>query len=432
MRRRSREAPVTGMERRIPVGDMLQTRGGRRLDRSSTAGEPAGAERPLDIGKRVPIPERLSSLRAKPGLTINRGKARVVNLKVEKASLDFPEYDLMRNGESPGIRIERFLKRIAIAPDRIVRLTGDASLRAFYRVPYRTGSAVMMARDEFQPEENRTFVEARDHLAASGASVPEIYEYDEDNGVILMEDFGDLTLEERLRGADEETFERFYRAAIDELLAIQISGSILRRDSVAYGRAFDQKKLMKELDFFLLHTVEGFYKAHLGDGEREAIREGFSILAARLAALPRVLNHRDYHSRNLMVVGDALKIVDFQDARMGPCQYDLASLLRDSYVALDGTFRGRMVDYYLRESAERGISWHDGELFIERFDLMSLQRNLKACGTFGYMATARGNERYLKYLAPTFAYVKENAPGFDFMGECMRILGRHVSLLNTD
>ncbi len=344
-------------------------------------------------------------------------------------SVVYIEVDLMQDVRTPKDRIERFLKRSAIAPDRIVRLAGDASLRAFYRVPYRAGSAVMMVRDEFQPEEDRTFVEVRDHLSACGAAVPEIYEYDEDNGIILMEDVGDLTLEERLRGADEETLAHFYRVAIDELLAIQISGAILRRDCVAYRRAFDQKKLMEELDFFLLHTVEGFYKARLGEGEREAIREGFAILAARLAALPRVLNHRDYHSRNLMVVDNALRLVDFQDARMGPCQYDLASLLRDSYVALDGAFRERMVDYYLRESAEKGISWHDGDLFIEQFDLMSLQRNLKACGTFGYMAVARRNERYLGYLAPTFAYVKENAPRFDFMRECARLLGRHIPLL---
>jgi aminoglycoside/choline kinase family phosphotransferase len=326
-------------------------------------------------------------------------------------------------------RIERFLKGKTIATDRLIRLKGDASLRSFYRIPYRRGSAVMMIRDEFQPAEDRTFVEVRDHLAASGAAVPEIYEYDEDTGVILMEDFGDLTLEERLREADEETFERFYRVAIDELLAIQISGSILRRDCVAYGCAFDRKKLMEELDFFLLHAVEGFYGASLEKGERKAIRDGFSILAARLAALPRVLNHRDYHSRNLMVVDDTLKIVDFQDARMGPCQYDLASLLRDSYTVLDGSFRRRMIDYYLNESAKRGVSWYDGDLFIEQFDLMSLQRNLKACGTFGYMATARGNKRYVESLAPTFAYVKENAPRFDFLGECMRLLGRYVPLL---
>ncbi len=311
-------------------------------------------------------------------------------------------------------------------PTPLLRLKGDASRRAFYRVPYRTGTAVMMVREELEPEEDRSFIDVRNHLAACGAAVPEIYQYDKDNGVILMEDFGDLTLEERLRGADGEAFSHFYRVAIDGLLTIQILGTSLRCECIARDRAFDRKKLMEELDFFLLHTVEGLYKATLEQGEREAIREGFSLLAARLAALPPVLNHRDYHSRNLMVMDGTLKIVDFQDARMGPCQYDLVSLLRDSYTVLDGSFRNLMVEYYLRESAARGIAWHDGEMFLERFDLMSLQRNLKACGTFGFMAVARGNENYLKYLEPTFAYVKENAPKVDFMRECARLLARHV------
>ncbi|MCX6339804.1 MAG: phosphotransferase [Candidatus Aureabacteria bacterium] len=326
-------------------------------------------------------------------------------------------------------RIERFLRSRSAAPEPLQRLRGDASLRSFYRISYRGGTAVMMVRDELQPDEDRSFTDVRDHLAACGAAVPEIYEYDEGNGVILMEDFGDLTLEERLRGADEETFTRFYRIAIEELLTIHILGTSLRRECVARHRSFDRKKLMEELDFFLLHTVEGLYRAKLEEDEREAIREGFSILATRLAAFPRVLNHRDYHSRNLMVVDGALKIVDFQDARMGPCQYDLASLLRDSYTVLEGSLRRQMVEYYLRESAERGMAWHDREVFLDRFDLVSLQRNLKACGTFGYMAVARGNDCYLACLEPTFAYVKENAQRFDFMGECVRLLARHIPLL---
>ena len=326
-------------------------------------------------------------------------------------------------------RIERFLRSRSAARGPLLRLRGDASLRAFYRINYRGGTAVMMVRDEPQPDEDRSFIDVRDHLAACGAAVPEIYEHDGENGVILMEDFGDLTLQERLRGAGEETFAHFYRLAIDEMITVQIPGTSLRRDCVARHRSFDRTRLMEELDFFLLHTVEGLYRANLEKREREAIREGFSLLAARLASFPRVLNHRDYHSRNLMVVGDALKIVDFQDARMGPCQYDLASLLRDSYTVLGGSFRRLMVEYYLRESEKRGMAWHDRGAFLNRFDLMSLQRNLKACGTFGYMAVTRGDERYLAYLEPTFAYVRENASRFDFMDECVRLLARHIPLL---
>ena len=308
----------------------------------------------------------------------------------------------------------------------LIPLRGDASTRSFYRVPLGAASAVMLVLEEPRAEGELTYINVRSHLAACGVKVPEIYDYDAENGILLIEDFGDVSLEERLEGADEETFRHFYRRAIDEMLKIHITGSILGGGCGAFHLAFDEEKLMEELDFFIRHTVEGFFGARLDGGEREAIRRGFSAIAAELAAFPRVLSHRDYHSRNLMVMDDSVGVVDFQDARMGPCQYDLASLLRDSYVVIESPLRGKLIDYYLRRSEEEGIEWHEREEFIHRFDLMSLQRNLKACGTFGYMAVARGNDSYLKYLDPTFAYVRETAPKFTQVGECIDILARYI------
>ncbi len=312
------------------------------------------------------------------------------------------------------------------APRGPVRLKGDASVRAFYRVFLPAGSAVAMTRDEPIPEEDRVFIEIRDRLAACGVPVPEIYDWDRENGIVLMEDFGDVTLEERLAAAGREERRRLYRLAVDELLKIQILGTAIRGDSVALRRAFDEEKLVEELDYFLLHAVEGHYGAAPSPGEREEIRSGFVELSRRIASLPRVLNHRDYHSRNLMVVGGRLGIVDFQDARMGPCQYDLASLLRDSYSVLDPAFRREMAEYYIDASIGLGMEWRDRAEFMERLDLVALQRNLKACGTFCAMAVIRGNRRYIPCLDPTFAYVRENAPRFPFMDGCMRALARHV------
>lgn len=326
-------------------------------------------------------------------------------------------------------RLDSFLRKTRHLCGHPSPLRGDASTRSFYRVPFRSGTAVAMVCEETRPEDERIFIEVRDLLAAAGVPVPVIYDYDPETGVILMQDFGDVTLEQRLRDAGPDDCRHFYRRAIDELLKIQVRGTRAGGTGVAFRRAFDEKKLTEELDFFLAHTVEGFFRARLEAPERELIRDAFATLAAGLAALPRALNHRDYHSRNLMVVGSALGIVDFQDARMGPCQYDLASLLRDSYTVVERGLRREMLDYYIGGSAAMGIQWHDREEFIRRFDLMSLQRNLKACGTFGYMAVARGDERYTRYLEPTGAYVRDVAPRFPFMKECMEILGRHVPFL---
>jgi N-acetylmuramate 1-kinase len=124
-----------------------------------------------------------------------------------------------------------------------------------------------------------------------------------------------------------------------------------------------------------------------------------------------VLCHRDYHSRNLMLHGGSLYIIDFQDARMGPDTYDLVSLLRDSYVDLTPQQVDELIAFFL---ALKGRS--DEVEFRRRFDLMALQRNLKALGTFGYMTTSRNNTVYIQYIPRTVAYVKANLanyPRFD-------------------
>ena len=122
-----------------------------------------------------------------------------------------------------------------------------------------------------------------------------------------------------------------------------------------------------------------------------------AIVTRELAAEPRVLCHRDYHSRNLMLHDGSLYIIDFQDARMGPDTYDLASLLRDSYVDIADRELDELIAYFL---ALKGREPTPRE-FRRRFDLMALQRNLKALGTFGYQTTTRRNPVYIQYIPRT-------------------------------
>ena len=123
-----------------------------------------------------------------------------------------------------------------------------------------------------------------------------------------------------------------------------------------------------------------------------------------LASEPRVLCHRDYHSRNLMLHEGQLYIIDFQDARMGPDTYDLVSLLRDSYVDLPEQTVGELIAYFLALKGSRDTE----QEFRPRFHLMALQRNLKALGTFGYQTTARRNPVYIQYIPRTLRYVRDN------------------------
>ena len=137
-----------------------------------------------------------------------------------------------------------------------------------------------------------------------------------------------------------------------------------------------------------------------------------------------MLCHRDYHSRNLMLHDERLYIIDFQDARMGPDTYDLASLLRDSYVDLPEQTVNELIAYFL---ALKGTTDPSQEtVFRERFDLMALQRNLKALGTFGYQTTARRNPVYIQYIPRTLRYVRDNLGRHPRFSRLRDVLAAHV------
>ena len=114
----------------------------------------------------------------------------------------------------------------------------------------------------------------------------------------------------------------------------------------AFQLAFDEEKLMQEMDFFMVHFVRGLCGIKPSASALAALNRFFTKICAILAGEPRIFTHRDYHARNLILQRDRLVMIDFQDARMGPAQYDLASLLRDSYVTLPEDLVDDLVDYY--------------------------------------------------------------------------------------
>ena len=159
---------------------------------------------------------------------------------------------------------------------------------------------------------------------------------------------------------------------------------------------------MWEMQFFVTHFLEGFRGLTIPAMTRRALLDELTTLCEELAGEGRVLCHRDYHSRNLMVSGHELFIIDFQDARLGPNTYDLVSLLRDCYVDMSPDLFGRLTERF-REAAAPD---DDAARFAERVDAMGVQRHLKALGTFGYQAVARANRSYAQYVPRTAAYVR--------------------------
>jgi aminoglycoside/choline kinase family phosphotransferase len=257
--------------------------------------------------------------------------------------------------------------------------------------------------------------------------VPAILGHSDELGILALEDLGDVTLQAHLGAAPATEHALLYRQAVGLIDVIQRRGAeFAGGGALPYGLAFDVEKLTWELDFFLKHFLESFRGVSLTDAERQTFRDAFLSIAGELAAEPRVLCHRDYHSRNLMVHGQRLYLIDFQDARMGPDTYDLASLLRDSYVHLDDGIVEELIAGFL---ALKGAQGPDPAEFRRRFDLMAVQRNLKALGTFGYQAMTRRNPVYAQYVPRTLRYVRSNLERYARFAPLREVLADHVEEL---
>lgn len=308
----------------------------------------------------------------------------------------------------------------------VVALSGDASTRRYFRITAPEGASSIVALYPEPFEATATpFYTVGEALIQMGLPLPALVDHDGALGIYEQEDLGDRTLQHVLAEASPEQKVDLYREAIDEIVLAQREAPKGPQRAVCFQTAFDIEKLSWELHYFEKHFLELHRRADLSVEDRSKLAEGFHSLAALIASWPRVLCHRDYHSRNLMQHRGRLYWIDYQDARMGPATYDLASLLRDSYVALDEDF----VRDRAEEFRQKGAPDETRETFQQRFELMSIQRNLKALGTFGYMAMVRHNPVYLPYIPGTLAHVKRNLDRHPELASLASVLRRHIEEL---
>ena len=305
----------------------------------------------------------------------------------------------------------------------VERLAGDASTREFFRVAFAKddgagarSTVIAMVFDG--PVDMATHAQARvgRHLEKLGFPIPGLRAASPEYGVLFFEDLGDRLLQDvvlaaegaALRGTRGEpdlpgALVGLYEQAVAMIVDLQERGAEgLDPDHPSARQALDEQRFLFELRFFAEHFLAAYRGLRLGPRETQQLESFFAALAADAATGPRRLCHRDFHSRNLIVQDGRLRLIDYQDARMGPLAYDLASLLRDSYVVLPADLRERLLDRYLAEAAD----WvGDPAAFRRRFDVVALQRNLKAIGTFGYQAAVRGKPDYIPFMTPTWDYV---------------------------
>jgi len=312
------------------------------------------------------------------------------------------------------------VRNVQVAP-----LFGDASTRRYFRVWEGAQTSVLALYPEAFEPDHMPFAVIRGLMAGWTLPVPEIREHDGARGILIQQDLGDRTLQEVLRDASSADREELYREAVDQIAILQRQAARGHQQAACFQSAFDIEKLSWELHYFQKHFLEGLRGCDLTVEDRAVLSEGFHQLAEEIASWPRVLCHRDLHSRNLMLQDGILYWIDFQDARMGPGTYDLASLLRDSYVDLSEDFVAERAEEF-RQKAAPGEA---RETFLRRFELTSVQRNLKALGTFGYMATVRQNPVYLPYIPRTLANARRNLSRHPELAGVLRVLARHIEEL---
>jgi aminoglycoside/choline kinase family phosphotransferase len=324
-------------------------------------------------------------------------------------------------------RIDECLERARLAGPqvRVVPLTGDASTRQYFRVMRPDNPSVVLAvYDTPFTFSTLPFVNVSGLLTNVPLPIPAIAGHADDLGILILEDLGDVTLQAHLGVTQPIEHDALYKQAVEFIERLQRRGRELASDEfLPFGVAFDRDKLTWELNFFVKHFLEAYRGLALSPSVRAALDEEWQQMADELAGEPRVLCHRDYHSRNLMIQAGHLYVIDYQDARMGPDTYDLASLLRDSYVDLseervDELMRGFLKLGPAAQSAPDAVSE-----FRRRFDLMSVQRNLKALGTFGHQTTARNNPVYIQYIPRTLSYVRTNLDRYPRFGRLRELLG---------
>jgi N-acetylmuramate 1-kinase len=320
----------------------------------------------------------------------------------------------------------------------VKRLAGHASLRSYWRVGEPPAShVVMVLPPDARPEEatkgaapaENAFVSVQRYLHSLGVRVPAILAFHDDDaagGLMVLEDLGDEMLETRLVAGDRPG--PLYERAVDVLARLRAAAERRPDPScVAFGRSFDRDLYLWELEHFVEWGLEAWKGRRLSHSEREEVGRHFGAIAGALDAEPKGFTHRDYQSRNLMVLpGGEQAVIDFQDALLGPRQYDLVALLRDSYVELPPDLVERMIRRYLEAFERAGGPRLAYGPFREVFDLLTVQRKLKDAGRFVFIDRVKGNPGFLPSIPASLRYVREALGRRPDLAGLREILARHV------
>ncbi|WP_144392177.1 aminoglycoside phosphotransferase family protein [Pleionea sediminis] len=301
-------------------------------------------------------------------------------------------------------------KQLNQAEQSLSVVSGDASFRRYFRLPiadtYSNSSSTSNAEQSViavdsppDKEPIEAFLRVASMFHAAGVNVPQVIAKDATQGFMLLSDFGDQLYLPQLKNGAEDAL---YSSAIDALVQLQVGCS----DCQSQLPKYDSALLHREMELFR----EWFLMSHLGitltDNEHSMLSDWFEQLSVNAQRQLQVAVHRDYHSRNLMIVPKhSPGVIDFQDAVEGPVTYDLISLLKDCYVVWPRAKQLDWLESYVEKATQKGLSVSFDEAFIRDYDWMGLQRHIKVAGIFCRLNHRDGKPGYMKDIALTLSYI---------------------------
>lgn len=283
-------------------------------------------------------------------------------------------------------------------------LAGDAGFRRYYRL--NTSPSLIAVDSPPLKEKNPAYVNISLFLQSNGVRTPKIYAVNFEQGFMLLEDFGQRLFQDELN-TDKESY--LYEKAESSLLEIQNCPA-----DTDLVEDFDREKLAAELALFEQWFVTDLLGISLNRDEKALLDQLFEQLIDNALQQPQVLVHSDYHCRNLMLIeGEQLGIIDFQDAMRGPITYDLVSLLKDCYIRRPSTWVvQRALNFKRRLEREQSQPLCDDQQFLCWFDLMGLQRHIKVLGIFARLALRDKKTTYLNDIPLVVRYCLEAADSY--------------------
>ncbi len=328
--------------------------------------------------------------------------------------------------------------------NQVIPLTGDASSRSYARlhldgpgpattvVMILSGSVLPLSSDELavfsEPLKELPYLNVYRFLQPLGVRVPQLYYDGSQDGFLLLEDIGDVPLREAVQGLSTAEIESLYRQAIDQLVLLQVEGTRRRNDAcIAFQQRFDHRLFMWEFEHFIEWGLEKREGKTLSAAEGRELRTSFEQIATQLDQAPCFLNHRDYHSWNLFVQNDEIRVIDFQDALLAPATYDLETLLndRDTPTVITPALEHSLVDYYHAAWHARGGDVFSYDRLWEEYNLCLLQKACKVVGRFYYLELEKGKTGYTRYIPPTLATIRRVLARLPQYGRLQEIITAH-------